>query len=62
MAELAARHLVNAGVSRVLVTNRTASAARKIASQFGGEAVDFARLSSHLAEADILICSTGASE
>lgn len=62
MAELSAKHLVNAGVSRVLVTNRTASAAHKIASQFGGEAVDFTRLSAHLAEADILICSTGASE
>lgn len=62
MAELSAKHLVNAGVSRVLVTNRTESAARQIASRFGGEAVDFTRLSSHLAEADILICSTGASE
>lgn len=62
MAELSAKHLINAGVSRVLVTNRTESAARQIASKFGGEAVDFQSLSSHLAEADILICSTGASE
>jgi glutamyl-tRNA reductase len=62
MAELAAKHLVNAGVSRVLVTNRTESAAVKLASQFGGQAVDFARLAQHLAEADIVICSTGASE
>jgi glutamyl-tRNA reductase len=62
MAELSAKHLVNAGVARVLVANRTDSAAQKLASQFGGEAVDFARISSHLAEADIVICSTGASE
>jgi glutamyl-tRNA reductase len=62
MAELSARHLVNAGVSRVLVSNRTRSAAEQLATQFGGEAVDFARLSAHLAEADIVICSTGASE
>lgn len=62
MAELSARHLVSAGVSRVLVTNRTESAAQQLASQFGGEAVDFARLPAHLAEADIVICSTGASE
>jgi glutamyl-tRNA reductase len=62
MAELSAKHLVSAGVSRVLVTNRTASAAQQLASQFGGEAVDFTRLASHLAEADIVICSTGASE
>jgi glutamyl-tRNA reductase len=62
MAELSAKHLVSAGVSRVLVTNRTESAAQQLASQFGGEAVDFARLATHLAEADIVICSTGASE
>jgi glutamyl-tRNA reductase len=62
MAELSAKHLVNAGVSRVLVSNRTESAARKIAAQFGGESVDFASLSTHLAEADIVICSTGANE
>ncbi len=62
MAELSAKHLVSAGVSRVLVTNRTASAAQQLASQFGGEALDFARLATHLAEADIVICSTGANE
>jgi glutamyl-tRNA reductase len=62
MAELSARHLVSAGVSRVLVTNRTPDAARQLASQFDGEALEFSRLSSHLAEADIVICSTGANE
>jgi glutamyl-tRNA reductase len=62
MAELSAKHLVNAGVSRVLVTNRTTSAAEQLASKFGGEALDFSRLATHLAEADIVICSTGASE
>lgn len=62
MAELSARHLVSAGASRVLVTNRTEGAARELASQFGGEALEFSRLASHLAEADIVICSTGASE
>jgi glutamyl-tRNA reductase len=62
MAELSAKHLVSAGVSRVLVTNRTEDAARRLASKFNGEAVDFSRLATHLAEADIVICSTGASE
>ncbi|HEX8921762.1 MAG TPA: hypothetical protein VF766_09805, partial [Pyrinomonadaceae bacterium] len=62
MAELSAKHLVNAGVARVLVTNRTESAATKLAAQFGGQAVDFSRLATHLSEADIVICSTGASE
>jgi glutamyl-tRNA reductase len=61
MAELAAKHLVSAGVSRVLVTNRTESTAQRLATQFGGETVDFANLAASLAEADIVICSTGAS-
>jgi glutamyl-tRNA reductase len=62
MAELSARHLVSAGVARVLVTNRTGETAQKLATQFNGEAVEFSRLPAHLAEADIVICSTGASE
>lgn len=62
MAELSARHLVSAGVARVLVTNRTSETAQQLASQFNGEAVEFSRLAAHLAEADIVICSTGASE
>ncbi|HEX8709155.1 MAG TPA: glutamyl-tRNA reductase [Pyrinomonadaceae bacterium] len=62
MAELSARHLVNAGVSRVMIANRTDETAQRLAAEFGGEAVEFSRLSSHLAEADIVICSTGASQ
>src|SRR5256714_1150834 len=59
MAELSAKHLTGAGVSRVLVANRTEENARQLAAQFNGEAVDFSRLSASLAEADIVICSTG---
>jgi len=62
MAELSARHLVSAGAARVLVTNRTSETAQKLAAQFNGQAVEFSRLPAHLAEADIVICSTGASE
>jgi glutamyl-tRNA reductase len=62
MAELSARHLVSAGVARVLVTNRTSETAQQLASQFGGEAVEFSSLPTYLAEADIVICSTGASD
>jgi len=60
MAELTMRHLQNAGVSRILVANRTFETAQKVAGQFGGSAVEFDRLSHHLSEADIIICSTGA--
>jgi glutamyl-tRNA reductase len=62
MAELSAKHLVSAGVARVLVANRTIETAHQLAAQFNGEAVAFSRLPAHLAEADIVICSTGASE
>jgi len=62
MAELSARHLVNAGISRVMVANRTGAAAQELAEAFGGDAVSFDRLSDHLAEADVVICSTGAAE
>lgn len=62
MAELSAQHLVNAGASRVAVANRTRETAEKLAAQFGGEAVEFSELAKHLSYADIIICSTGASE
>ena len=60
MAELAARHLVNAGVSRVLLANRSEEPARALASELGGTQVDFDQLAEHLPQADIVICSTAA--
>ncbi len=62
MAELSARHLVNAGVSRVLLANRTGDRAERLAAELGGQAVSFDRLFDYLAEADIIICSTAADE
>jgi len=62
MAELSARHLVNAGVSRLLLANRTEGPAEHLAQELGGEAVPFGDLSNHLSEADIVICSTAAKE
>jgi len=58
MAELSARHLLNAGASRLLITNRTEGAANRLASEFGGTAVPFEELEKTLAEADVVICST----
>lgn len=62
MAELAAQHLVNAGAARILVTNRTHDAAKELAAKFNGIAAPYAQLDAHLAEADIVLCSTGARE
>src|SRR5665213_1922949 len=41
MAESAARHLRRAGVSDMLVTNRTRSRADLLAEEFGGRAIDY---------------------
>ncbi|HEV7905848.1 MAG TPA: glutamyl-tRNA reductase, partial [Pyrinomonadaceae bacterium] len=60
MAELAAQHLASAGASRILVTNRTTETAEQLASKIKGQALDFSSLAEHLAEADIVICSTAA--
>ncbi|HWS53877.1 MAG TPA: glutamyl-tRNA reductase, partial [Pyrinomonadaceae bacterium] len=60
MAELAARHLAGAGASLVLVANRTHETALRLADEIGGRAVAFDRLPQALAEADVVICSTGA--
>ncbi|MFL6277677.1 MAG: glutamyl-tRNA reductase [Blastocatellia bacterium] len=60
MGELAARNLIEAGTSKLLVTNRTAARAEEIARQFGGGAVSFEAFYNVLPAADIVLCSTGA--
>lgn len=56
--ELAARHLHQHGVGRILVANRTVERAHALAAQLDGYAIALTELASHLAEADILISST----
>ncbi len=60
MGELAARSLIEAGTSRLIVTNRTAERAEEIASKYSGGAVNFEAFYDVLPSADIVICSTGA--
>jgi glutamyl-tRNA reductase len=55
-----AQALVQAGVTDVVVANRTLSAAHRLAERIGGDAVDFERLADELARADIVISSTDA--
>jgi glutamyl-tRNA reductase len=62
MAELAAMHLLQAGVQRILVANRTYERAADLARQFNGEAVAFDSLFDRMAETDIILTSTGAPE
>ncbi len=56
--ELAARHLAEARVQRLLVANRTLAHAQALASRHGGIALPLEELDKHLAEADIVIAAT----
>ncbi|HSB08998.1 MAG TPA: glutamyl-tRNA reductase [Blastocatellia bacterium] len=60
MGELAARSLIDAGTSKLIVTNRTAERAEEIASKYAGGAVNFEAFYDVLPSADIVVCSTGA--
>ncbi|MEP6939517.1 MAG: glutamyl-tRNA reductase [Rudaea sp.] len=60
--ELAARHLCEAKVRRLIVANRTLENAQALAGRFGAYAVALADLPQHLAEADIVISSTASRE
>ena len=60
MCELAARHLLSAGVKGILVTNRTFERAVKLAEDFGGTPIRFDELLTHVKRADIVLSSTGA--
>jgi glutamyl-tRNA reductase len=60
--ELAARHLTEAKVRRLIVANRTLDHAQTLATRFGGYAIALADLGRHLAEADIVIASTASRE
>lgn len=62
MAELAATHLLQAGIKRILVANRTLARGQELAQQMGGEAIAFEHLFERLTEVDIVITSTGSPE
>ncbi len=60
MAELAAKHFLKSGVSKLLVCNRTFANAAKLAEEHQGAAIRFEQLPAYLGSADIIIGSTGA--
>ena len=60
MAELAAKHLVNQGVDKIIVANRNFERAVTVAKEFGGKPVFFEEVDAQLLEADIVITSTAA--
>ncbi len=62
MSELTAKHLVANGVHRVLVANRTYERAVELAQRFEGEAIPYDELFDRMAESDIVISSTAATD
>ncbi|MBW2096408.1 MAG: glutamyl-tRNA reductase [Deltaproteobacteria bacterium] len=62
MAELAARHLVNNGISSMIVANRTFERAVVVAGRFHAKPVSFDEIGRELFEVDIVICSTASPE
>lgn len=56
--ELAARHLHDNGVGRIIIANRTIEKAHHLATQVKGYAINLSEMPAHLAEADIVISST----
>jgi glutamyl-tRNA reductase len=59
-AELAAKYLIDNGVGDILVVNRSPGRAASLAQRFGGDALDWHKLTQALRQADIVISSTAA--
>jgi glutamyl-tRNA reductase len=62
MAESALRHLRRAGVSEILIANRTRERAEALAAEFNGRVIDYRSLVDSLPDVDILLASSGATE
>ncbi|GGS62824.1 glutamyl-tRNA reductase [Planobispora rosea] len=62
MSALSAATLQRAGVSDIVVVNRTHERAVRLAQTVGGRAAPFADLAAELAEADLVISCTGATD
>jgi len=59
--ELATRHLHEQGTGKLIIANRTVARAHDLAAQFDGYGIGLNEIPAHLAEADIVISSTGSS-
>ena len=60
MAELALECLVSAGVRTAIVANRTHERAEELATRYKAQALHYDACWAHLADVDLLICSTAA--
>lgn len=62
MNALMLRRLGELGCQRFVVVNRSPEHARELADRFGGQAAAMSELADHLAEADVVVTSTGSPE
>lgn len=62
MAELAATHLLHAGIDEIIIANRTYATGEALARKFNGHSVSMDDLTSALQDTDIVIASTGSKE
>lgn len=60
MAEETVRYLKDAGARSILITNRSTERAQSLADTWGGSVKPFERLDEWLAEADVIVSTTGA--
>ena len=60
--ELAARHLHDNGLGRMIFANRSVERAQLLASQYHGYAIPLDEIGKHLAEADMVISATGSDQ
>lgn len=60
IAELLARHLRGQGIGRIVVANRSLDKAQRLAREVSGYAIGLEDLPGYLADADLLVSSTGA--
>jgi len=60
--ELAARHLADKQIGRLIIANRTVERAHDLAGQFDGYGISLNEIPAHLADADIVISSTASQE
>jgi glutamyl-tRNA reductase len=60
MADSALRHFRRAGVSEIVITNRTRERAEALAEEFNGRVIDYDKFLEALPDVDILLASSGA--
>ena len=56
---LATQHMVSSGIGHLIIANRTLERAHRLASRHSGFAITLDEIATHLADADIIIASTG---